>query len=434
MDQELKNITIKSLIENLASDNKFLTSQDITFLKNKFINSHRKLKDIENQIKYEISKLEKKRIQKQKQEIKEEKKDEKSKKEEVVEDVPREYILFSYESKGISSSKKVVIKKTHLGEDNFNRPMHVLVNDRFKGYLKMKDNNLVDDVDLAMSQMGKLLDIPVTDIYRIEDNKHNQGILSVDIMNENILDNKTIGSIINAHYGKLLNQDHYSPWVKEILSLPDSSKDDPLQDDLSLKTLIELGYRIVFEEYPHMSDQEKESYKQNYFHMLVFDFLTNQLDRNSENFGICIFKDKRIQFAPLYDNGCVIDYEHLNENSARFMMKICDKKAFVHVLFKYYFEDIKDFVETIIGNKEVQVKIENIIDVYLDGNDALWYKGIIDLNIKALKKLYLERTRAPKSSLDSTGYVRSLQYSVIVVVCCIILGFIIGLLFVIKTK
>lgn len=434
MDQELKSITIKSLIENLAIDNKFLTLKDIVFLKNKFMNSNRKLKDIEKQIKYEISKLEKKYFQKQKQEQKEESKEKTSQNQQSLVDSPREYVLYSYESRGITSSKKVVIEKTHIGEEDLNRPMHVLVNNHIKGYLKMKDNNLVDDADLAISQIGKLLNVFVTDIYRIEDNKHNQGILSVDIMNEDTLESKTIGSIINKHYGKVLNQDHYSSWVKELMSLPDSGKETPLQDELSLKTLIELGFTIIFEEYPNMSDKEKKSYKQNYFKMLVFDFLTNQLDRNSENFGILILKDKRIQFAPLYDNGCVVDYEHLNENSARFMMKICDKKAFIQVLFKYYFDEIKDFIEKMIGSKEIQAKIENIIDVYLDENDALWYKGIIDLNLKTLKKLYIEKTEGSKKKLDSTGYVRSLQYSVIVVVCCIILGFIIGLLFVIKTK
>ena len=68
MDQELKSITIKSMIDNLAINNKVLTSDDISFLKNKFVNSNKKLKDIETQINYEIAKLEKKRRKQEKKE------------------------------------------------------------------------------------------------------------------------------------------------------------------------------------------------------------------------------------------------------------------------------------------------------------------------------------------------------------------------------
>lgn len=432
MDQELKSITIKSLIENIAIDNKFLTAKDIEFLKNKFINSNKRLRDIENQIKYEISKLEKKSIQKAKQEKKQEINEQKQEKQ--VESITNnEYTLFSYESRGITSSKKVKIEKTHFGEDDLSKPMHVIVNNTLKGYLKMKDDSLIDDVDLAVSQIGKLLDVKVTDIYRIEDSAHNKGILSIDILNDQIKENRTIGSIINSHYNHILTGEKYASWIKELISLPESNKENVIEDEISLKTLIDLGYMIIFEEYPNMSEQEKTEYKQKYFEMLVFDFLTNQLDRNSENFGISISQDGKISISALYDNGCVVDFDNLDENSSRFMMKICNRSALLRVLFKYYFSDIKGFVEKIIG-KDIQTKIENIIDIYLDENDALWYKGVVDYNLKVLKKIYKNKVEIQKKSLNSTGYATTLQHSVIVVICSIILGFIIGLLFVIKTK
>lgn len=431
MDQELKKTTIKSLIENLSIDNKFLSSKDITFLKNKFINSDKKLKDIENQINYEISKIEKKNLQKQKREKKQEEQNVQKIEKDIIDN---EYTLFSYESRGISSSKKVKIEKIHLGEENLNKPMHVLVNNSLKGYLKMKDSSLIDDVDLAVSQIGKLLKVKITDIYRVEDSKHNKGILSVDIINNDIKESRTIGSIINSHYNDVLQNVKYFSWMKELMSLPESDREHIIKDEASLKTLIDLGYLVVFEEYSNMSEKEKQEYKQKYLEMLVFDFLTNQLDRNSENFGVSVTKDEKIVLSPLYDNGCVIDYDHLNENATRFMMKICDRTELIKVLFKYYFKDIEIFVKRVIGSADIQTKIDNIVDVYLDENDALWYKGIIDFNLKILKKLYKEKKEYSKKLLDSTGYGTTLQYSVIVTMCCIILGFIIGLLFVIKTK
>ncbi len=432
MDQELKSITIKSLIENLAINNKFLTYKDIEFLKNKFVTSSKKLKDIENQIKYEISKLEKKKAQQQRQEQHKISKAEKQ--EESLETIDTEYTLFNYESRGISSSKKVQIESLHLGENDLTQPRHVIVNNNFKGYLKMKDIDLVDDVDLAISQIGKLLNVDVTDIYRIEDSHHNRGILSIDILNKDIQENKTVGAIINENYRNVLTNKKYYAWAKELISLPESDKNNVIKDEISLKTLIDLGYAIIFEEYPNMTEQEKNEYKKKYFKMLVFDFLTNQLDRNSENFGISITKEGKVSLSTLYDNGCVADPENLQQDSMRFMMKICDRTGMIKILFKYYFSDIKDFVEKIVGNKYLQEKMEAIIDIYLSEDDALWYKGVVDLNLKIIKKLYIKQTADSKNKITSTGYIDTLQYSVIMVICCILLGFIIGLLFVIKTK
>ena len=151
MDQELKSITIKSMIDNLAINNKVLTSDDISFLKNKFVNSNKKLKDIETQINYEIAKLEKKR---RKQEKKEQETSRKIEKDNVQ--TEKEYIMYTYQSVGVSSSKKVKVEPLHLGEENLNKPIHVLVNNSIKGYLKMKDSGLIDNVDLALAQMSSL--------------------------------------------------------------------------------------------------------------------------------------------------------------------------------------------------------------------------------------------------------------------------------------
>lgn len=434
MNQELKNITIRSLIENLAINNKFLTSKDLELLKEKFVNSNKRLKDIENQINYEITKLEKKNHQNEKRLKKQEEKKQRREEETEEGDIEEEYTLFTYESIGISSSKKVKIKQLHLGKENIKKTSYVIINDDIKGYLKLKDNRLVDDVDLAVSQIGKLLGVCVTDIYRVEDAKHNKGILSIDIKNKNIIEHKTLGSIINSHYNKVLMSNSYPNWIKELISLPDSNKERVITDEVSLKTLIDLGYTIVFEEYKTMSEEEKENYKKQYFEMLIFDYLTNQLDRNSENFGISITKENKVILSPLYDNGCVVDFENLNEGSTRFMMKICDKTALIYVLFKYYFDDIKDFVFKIIHSKSTQEKIEEIVNTYLDENDALWYKGVIDLNMKMMKKLYKEKTELKKKNLNSSGYTTTVQQSILVVICSIILGVVIGLFFVIKTK
>lgn len=432
MDQELKSITIKSLIENLTINNKYLTKEDISYLQKKFITSSKRLKDIENQINYEIAKLEKKRIHKEKQQQKIKEDDIK---EEIKNDnISEEYSLFSYEKIGISSSKKVKIEKVHLGEQQANKPVHVIVNNKIKGYLKMKDNGLIDIIDLTISQIGKLLDVSVTDIYRVEDEKHNKGILSVDILNDKIISNKTIGEIINSHYNKVLTENTYPSWIRQLLSLPSSDDKQVISDEVSLKTLIELPLDIIYEEYKDMTQDDKDTYKKAYFKMLIFDYLTNQLDRNSENFGISITKENKVILSPLYDNGCVIDTDNLEENTMRFMMKVCDRSAFIQVLFKYYFDEIKEFVIRCTQDREVMHKIDTIIDTYLDENDALWYKGVIDLNRKQMIKWYKKKIEEPKEKLSSSGYVRTVQYSVLIVVCCIILGFVIGLYFVIKTK
>lgn len=429
MDQELKSITIKSMIDNLAINNKVLTSDDISFLKNKFVNSNKKLKDIETQINYEIAKLEKKR---RKQEKKEKETSRKIEKDNVQ--TEKEYIMYTYQSVGVSSSKKVKVEPLHLGEENLNKPIHVLVNNSIKGYLKMKDSGLIDNVDLALAQMSSLYHVRTTSIYRIEDTLHNKGILSIDILNDSIKENHTIGEIINKNYNQAFLGKKYASWVKELISLPNSDKEHPIFDTFSIKSLIDLGLKVVYETYPNMSEEEKDMYKKEYFQMLIFDFVTNQLDRNSENFGISVTKENKIILTDLYDNGCVVDYDNLDKDSMRFMMKICNRSSFIHTLFQYYFQEIKDIVEEIISDKELLVKTNNIVDVYLDEEDAIWYKGVLDLNVKTLRKLYKDHINVPKKKRTSQGYVQIIQNSILVAICCIILGFVIGLYFVLKTK
>ena len=428
MDKVLKQTTIKSLIDNIVINNKFLKIEDIEALKKKFISSDKKLKDIENQINYEVSKLEKKYNKSLKQEKAKSKAEIKDNKKSVDEDIV-EYTMYTYQKEGVSSSKKVKIEKMHLGDDDYTKPVHVTVNDSIKGYLKLNSSNLVDSVDLALSVMGKYLGVNVTGIYKVEDNKKNTGILSIDIFNDKIKDNKTIGAIINKNYAKSLTNDYYSGWVKELISLPESDKDHVIEDEMSLKTLIDLGYNIVFEEYD-MTEEEKSKFKKDYLNMIIFDFITNQMDRNSENVGIIVDKKDKVSLAPLYDNGCVIDEEHLNKNSTRFLMKIVNREKLIKVLIKYYMDEVKDFVYKFINNKEVNNNIMNIINTYLTEKDSVWYSGIVDLNIKNLKNIVkdvIDSTSTVNNS--SAGYATILQQSMIVVICCIILGFIIGAIF-----
>ena len=163
----MKNNIIRSILENSG-----ITDNDLhkEFL-DKYIDSDIKLKDIERNLDYYIKKDRKK-----------------SKKGKVFKDsikVPRvdkiKYTMYKYNNLSIKTKEEVSISLLENKRYGTSGVYHVLVNGKDRAYLKTSPEKYIDDIDVSISQFGKIFDIEVAKINRVIDNNGGLGILSYDI-------------------------------------------------------------------------------------------------------------------------------------------------------------------------------------------------------------------------------------------------------------
>ena len=372
MNQEMKNNIIRSILENSG-----ITDDDLRkeFL-DKYIDSDIKLKDIERNLDYYIKKDRKK-----------------SKKGKVFKDsvkVPRvdkiKYTMYKYNNLSIKTKEEVSISLLENKRYGTSGVYHVLVNGKDRAYLKTSPEKYIDDIDVSISQFGKIFDIEVAKINRVVDNNGGLGILSYDIKKNK--QNKYV-SLYDAYH------DYYSKykrgeiknlkWVMELLSLPKTSKDSPLTREDYIKIVIDMGLNILRDQFDVDEIKMKELKKQ-YLKILVFDYITNQTDRSLGNVNLVVDGDS-ISFAELYDNGCVFNND-IGDGNIYLLDHICSRESFINAIFKYYYNDIEEYLKIYLNKKNYIEKIDDILKNNLNEDNYKWYFNKVNTNIDKVIELY----------------------------------------------
>ncbi|MFH0702765.1 MAG: HipA domain-containing protein [bacterium] len=148
--------------------------------------------------------------------------------------------------------------------------------------------------------------------------------------------------------------------------------------------------------------------------MLIYDCLIGNNDRHDENWGLCFnFKEKKVRFAPIYDNASCLtreltekDVENILNNQQKFEKYIFGKKARPPNLFwdendtkKYnHFELMVNLIKKELETKQI---IEKFLQIdYINSANFIMEK-IRCLNLPEEYKLSDNRVKAISKILES---------------------------------
>ena len=314
----------------------------------------------------------------------------------------KNYYLTAYDNNGNLYLQPVSVSVLNAEKSE------VMIENTFKGYQK---HTSVDDLEIAVCQIGKLLNFNVVEEYRLYNaNKEKDSVIIKDLVNENEfydVENLKKRFLKLIASGKLNKE----KWVDEYQQLTvANTKED-------YKSIIEYGLNIL-KSLPSILEEDYIKIEENYFDMLLFDCLINQSERNFKDYGIvCDKETKRYTYAPLFDN---VFPSILKNNDVMTVNGItCNRYELIECLFYNYYDKIKKRVNQILTNKNIYLKNINMILKYnLDINGYNMLYNNILTNLNYFERLNNEKTMA--TSNKNAGYVNIIQ---LLIGLLIIIGF-----------
>lgn len=284
----------------------------------------------------------------------------------------------------------------------------VLVENTFKGYQK---HTTVDDLEIAICQIGSLMNFNVTEEYRLyNSNKQKDSVIIRDLINGNeFYDVENL----KKRFFKLMNNGKLKKesWVEQSEKLTvANTKDD-------YKLIINYGLNIL-KSLPSILEEDYNNIETKYFDMLIFDSIINQSERNFKDYGIlCDKETKRYSYAPLFDN---VQPSILKNNDVISINGItCNRYELMECLFYNYYDKIKTRVTTILTNKDKYIKnIAMILKYNVDLTTYNMMMNNIITNINYFEKLNTEKTLVQNN--NNAGYVSIVQ---LIIGLAIIMGF-----------
>lgn len=285
----------------------------------------------------------------------------------------------------------------------------VIVENTFKG---TKKHTTVDDIEIAICQIGSLMNFDIVEEYRLYDaKKQKDSVIIRDLVNENEfydVDNlkKRFTKLINN--GKLRKE----TWIDECENLTVANT------KADYKLIINYGLNIL-KSLPSILEEDYKKIEEKYFDMIIFDCIINQSERNFKDYGILCDKiTKRYSYAPLFDNV----YPSILKNNDVISVNgiTCNRYELMECLFYNYYDKINTRITDILNNKDRYIKNIDIIlkcNVDLSNYNMMMNNIITNLN-------YLERLKTEKSLVENNnnnaGYVSIVQ---LIVGLLIIMGF-----------
>lgn len=284
----------------------------------------------------------------------------------------------------------------------------VLVENTIKAH---QVHTAVDDIEIAICQIGKLLDFDISEEYRL----YNAGRLKDSIIIRDLINENEFYTVENLkkRFSKLIANGKLKkePWFDECEQLTvANTKED-------YRLIIDYGLNIL-KSLPSILEEDYKEIENKYFDMLIFDSLIGQSERNFKDYGIiCDKVTKRYSYAPLFDN---VFPSILKNNDVISINDItCNRYDLTECLFYNYYDKISKRVEKIIQNKDKYLQnIDVILKYNVNLNNYNMLKNNIAININNFDKLNKER--AIVRSNNNSGYVNIVQLLIGLIV---IIGF-----------
>lgn len=296
-----------------------------------------------------------------------------------------------------------------------NETSEVLIENSFKGYQK---HTGVDDIEIAICQIGKLLGFDIVEEYRLYNQyKQKDSIIIKDIVND---DEFYDIENLKKRFVKLMENGKFKfeKWLEtaEKLTVANNHED--------YKLIVEYGLNLL-KSLPSILEEDYQKIEEKYFDMLIFDSIINQSERNLKDYGIlCDKETKRYTFAPLFDNV----YPSILKNNDVISINgiTCNRYELIECLFYNFYDKISKRVTNIIEKKEIYLKNIDIILKY--NTDIATYNMIMNNIITNIN--YFERLNKEITTINNNknaGYVNVVQMFLGLIIV-IIFSFCIGYL------
>ena len=294
----------------------------------------------------------------------------------------------------------------------------VMVENSFKG---TKKHTNVDDIEIAICQIGMLLGFDVIEEYRLyNSNKQKDSVVIKDLVNDNEfydVENLKKRFLKLVNNGKLRKD----KWIDDTTNLTvANTKSD-------YKLVIDYGLNIL-KSLPSILESDYNIIEEKYFDMLIFDALISQSERNFKDYGIiCNKETKRYSYAPLFDN--VFPTILKNNDIISLNGITCNRYELIEHLFYDYYDKIKDRVDKLLENKNKYIQnIDIILKYNLDFTSYNMILNNIVANFNYFERLKKE-VEIVKKNNENAGFVNVLQMSIGLIVISILSFFIGYLLF-----
>lgn len=320
------------------------------------------------------------------------------------------YYIRTYDEKSNVILQGVNIEKIADTTSGINQVEKVFIDNKYRAYKKINRVDVADnDLEIAICQIGNLLNVSGAEEYTVYNaNKEKDSIISRSVAVddcEEYYDFTTLNVKVEKYIkeGKIKNS-----------KVPEYENFEFHNTEEDYIKLIEKSIQIL-RSLPMISQKNIRAIKSSYFDMIIFGYITNQVHRNLNNYGlICNMKTKEYHFAPLFENS-IISMPNLQENQCSFNGYICDRNKLIDCLFESYYEDIREKITYIINNKTRLIKIIDIIAKQnLDLNNYNILMEKIIKNISYLEKKYQEKNNIILNS--SAGYVNMLNMFIILTI------------------
>ena len=381
------NNNILNLVNSIAQSHQ-LTQQETQALINKYQNDTRDLKTIENELKTYASYY---RIQ--------------NIKNNSIKNAPPLTNGNNYYVMTFDNNSNIILEGVTLSVIN-PETSEVIINSNFKG---TKKHSSVDDLEIALFQIGRLLGFDVAEEYHLyNSNKEKDSIIVKDLINNNefyTAENlkKRIQKLINS--GKIKKE----KWVDTYQKLTVAN------DKEDYMSAINYGLNII-KNLPSILEEDYQTIETKYFNMLIFDSIINQSERKFVDYGIiCNKESKRYTFAPLFDN----IFPSIFKNNDVFYLNgiACNRYEIMECLMYNYYDKIKDKINYILANKDKILKNIDIIAKYnLDLNTYIMLINNITTNLNYFEKLNRERTLSQQNQNAGFADITTIGITLLIIV------------------
>lgn len=320
------------------------------------------------------------------------------------------YYIRTYDEKSNIILQGVKIEKISDTISGINQIEKVTIDNRYKAYRKINKVDVADnDIEIALCQVGNLLKVSGAEEYTVyNSNKEKDSIISRSVATNDYEEYYDFTSL-NYKVEKYIKDGKIkSNLIEEYEKFEFHNREE------DYIKLINKSLEIL-KNLPMISHRDIRNIRASYFDMIIFGYITNQVDRNLNNYGlICNKKTKEYRFAPLFENS-IISMPNITEEQCNFNGYVCNRNKLIDILFDSYYEDIKEKITYIITNK---TKLVKNIDIIVKQNlDLDSYNNLMSKIIKNIS--YLELKYKEKNNLQinpNSGFVNTLNMMIILIV------------------
>ena len=320
------------------------------------------------------------------------------------------YYIRTYDEKSNIILQGVNIAKIADTTSGINQVEKVLIDNKYKAYKKVNKVELADnDLEIAICQIGNLLNVSSAEEYTVYNAKKEK---------DSIISRSVAMADYEEYYDFTSLKVKVEKYIKEgkiknskVLEYEEFQFQNRKEDYIKI---VEKSLQIL-KSLPMISQKDINSIKSSYFDMIIFSYITNQVHRDLNSYGlICNKKTKEYHFAPLFENN-IISMPNLKENECNFNGYICNRNKLIDCLFENYYENIKEKITYIINNKTRLIKIIDIIakqNLNMDTYNMLMEKII--KNISYIEQKYQEKNNINPGK--NAGYVNILNMLIILTI------------------